>query len=139
MLAIFGLLPFHANFGISFLISTKQYWDFDWDYVESIIKVGRTDILTILSLPIYEHRIPLHVFSSSLILLGVLIRISFFLFLFVFLGPHTWHMEVPRGPNGAKLLVYATAIAMPDLSYICDLYHSSQQHWILKPLSKARN
>ena len=29
--------------------------------------------------------------------------------------------------------------AAPDLSRTCDLYHSSQQHRILKPLSKARD
>ena len=28
---------------------------------------------------------------------------------------------------------------MPDLSHICDLYHSSWQHWILNPLRKARD
>ena len=46
-----------------------------------------------------------------------------FLFLFVFLGLHPWHMEVPR--LQVKLeplpLAYATAAAMPDLSCICDL------------------
>ena len=38
-----------------------------------------------------------------------------------------------------QLLAYATAIAMQDLSHICDLYHSSGQCQILKPLSKARD
>ena len=28
---------------------------------------------------------------------------------------------------------------MPDQSCVCDLYHSSQQCWILNPLSKARD
>jgi len=28
---------------------------------------------------------------------------------------------------------------MPDLSCICDLHHSSQQRWILNPLSEARD
>ena len=50
-------------------------------------------------------------------------------------------MEVPR--LGIKwelqLLAYTTAIATLDLSCICDLHHSSQQCWILKPLSKARD
>ena len=32
-----------------------------------------------------------------------------------------------------------TAMVMPDLSCICDLRHSSWQHWILNPLSKARD
>ena len=50
-------------------------------------------------------------------------------------------MEVPK--LGVKLElqlpVYATATAMRDLSYICDLHHSSLQHWILNPLSEARD
>ena len=50
-------------------------------------------------------------------------------------------MEVPR--LGVKLELqlpaYATAIAMADLSHVCDLCHSSQQCWILNPLSDARD
>ena len=67
-----------------------------------------------------------------------------YLFIFwggVFLGPNPWHMEVPR--LGVKLelllLACATATATPDPSCICSLHHSSQQHWMLKPLSKARD
>ena len=37
-----------------------------------------------------------------------------------------------------ELLAYATARAMWDLNCICD-HHSSWQHWILNPLSKARD
>ena len=50
-------------------------------------------------------------------------------------------MEVPR--LGVKfelqLPAYTTASAMPDLSHICELHHSSWQHWILNPLSEARD
>ena len=50
-------------------------------------------------------------------------------------------MKAPR--LGVKLELqlptYTTAIAMPDLSRVCDLHHSSQQCWILNPLSKARD
>ena len=51
------------------------------------------------------------------------------------------HMEIPRleVKLELQLLVYTTATAMPDLSYICDLHHSSQQCRILNPLSKARD
>ena len=28
---------------------------------------------------------------------------------------------------------------MPDLSSVCDLHHSSWQHWLLNPLSEARD
>ena len=59
----------------------------------------------------------------------------------VFLGPHPWHMEIPR--LGVKLelqpLAYATATATPDPSCIYDLYRSSQPCQIPNPLSKARD
>ena len=66
--------------------------------------------------------------------------LSFF-FLVVFLGPHLWHMEVPRLGVELELLLlaYATATAMQDSSHICDLHHSSWQCWIPNPLSRARN
>ena len=35
--------------------------------------------------------------------------------------------------------VYTTATAMLDLSCICDLHRSLRQHWILNPLSEARD
>ena len=35
-----------------------------------------------------------------------------------------------------QLPAYTTATAMPDPSLVCNL-HSSQQHWIINPLSKA--
>ena len=38
-----------------------------------------------------------------------------------------------------QLPVYATVIAMPDLSCICDLHHSSLQCRMLKPVSEARD
>ena len=64
-----------------------------------------------------------------------------FYFVFVFLGTHPWHMEVPR--LGVKLELhlptYATATAPPDPSRVQDLHHGSWQHWILNPLSEARN
>ena len=50
-------------------------------------------------------------------------------------------MEVPR--LGVQLELqppdYATAIAMCDQSCVCNLHHSSQQCWVLNPLSKARD
>ena len=50
-------------------------------------------------------------------------------------------MEVPRlgVQSELQLPAYARATAMPDPSHICDLHHSSQQHQILNPLSKARD
>ena len=66
---------------------------------------------------------------------------SFFFFFFVFLGPHPQHMEVPRLGVQSELqpLAFTTATAMRDPSRICHLHHSSRQHWILNPLSKARD
>ena len=64
-----------------------------------------------------------------------------FFFFFCFLGPYLQHTEVPR--LGLKLELqlpaYTTATAMLDPSRVCDLYHSSQQCWILNPLSEARD
>ena len=64
-----------------------------------------------------------------------------FCFVFVFLGPHLWRMEVPRlgVQSELQLLFYTTATATRDLRRICDLRHSSRPHWILNPLSEARD
>ena len=58
-------------------------------------------------------------------------------FVCVFLGPHTWHMEIPRlGVKlELKLLAYTTAIATQDPSHICDLHTAhgnsgSLTHWV---------
>ena len=45
-------------------------------------------------------------------------------------------MEVPK--LGAVLELVACT-AMLDLSHVCSLHHSSQQHRILNPLSEARD
>ena len=60
-----------------------------------------------------------------------------FLSFFCFLGPHPWHVEVPRlgVKSDLQLLAYATATAMWDPSCVYDLHHSS---WLnLNPLSEA--
>ena len=53
----------------------------------------------------------------------------------------TANMEVPRLgiESELQLSAYTTATAMPHPSHICDLHHSSQQCWILNPLSQARD
>ena len=66
----------------------------------------------------------------------------FYLYLFIyffFLGPHLWHMEVPRIAVNSELHLpaYATATAPWDPSHIMD--HSSQQRQIPDPLSEARD
>ena len=58
----------------------------------------------------------------------------------VFLGLHLQHL----GPPGVgvklelQLLAYTRATATVDPSHICDVHYSSQQQWILNPLSEAR-
>ena len=65
---------------------------------------------------------------------------SFICLFIFFLGPHLWHMEVPRlGVKSELQLAYAIATAMQNLNCVCCLHHSSQHHQILKSLSKARD
>ena len=78
--------------------------------------------------------------------LRVFQTVSFLSFLkifyfFAFLGPHPWYTDVPRlaVESELQLLAYTTASAIQDRSRICDLHHSSRQHWIPNPLSEARD
>ena len=50
-------------------------------------------------------------------------------------------MEFPRlgVKSELQLLAYTRATATPDPSCVCDLYHSSQQRWILNPLGDTRD
>ena len=63
------------------------------------------------------------------------------LFYFISLGPHLWHMEVPRLGIKSKLQLpaYSIATATPDLSCIFNLHHSSQQCQILNSPVKSRD
>ena len=67
----------------------------------------------------------------------------FFTFHFIFLlfraAPAAYVGSQARGLIGVTALAYTTVSAMPDLSHIFELYHSSRQHRILNPLSKARD
>ena len=51
-------------------------------------------------------------------------------FLGVFLGPHLWHMEVPRLGMESELQLPAdtTATTMPDPNHVCDRHCSLRQH-----------
>ena len=68
----------------------------------------------------------------------LLSRLFFFL---LFRATPVRHMELPRAgvEMELQLLAYTTATATPDPSYFYDPQHSSQQHQILNPLSKARD
>ena len=73
---------------------------------------------------------------------------SFFFFLLLFRAA-PWHLggSQARGGIGAavgvesewQLPAYTTVTATQDPNRICNLHHSSQQHWILNPLSEARD
>ena len=48
-------------------------------------------------------------------------------------------MEVPRLGVQLELQLLAYMTTTPDQSQVCDLHHSSRQHWILNPLIEARD
>ena len=58
-------------------------------------------------------------------------------YLFLFLGPHLQHMEVP-GPEVESEL-QLQPIPQPQQCQICTLLGSMRQHQILNPLRKARD
>ena len=61
--------------------------------------------------------------------------------MFVCLGPHLQHLEVPRlgVESELQLLADTKATAMQDPSHVCNPHHSSWQLQILDPLSEARD
>ena len=66
------------------------------------------------------------------------ISFSFFFFFFLFrVAAVAYGSSQARGWIGTADASYTTATATPDLSHVWDLHHSSQQHWIPNPLSKA--
>ena len=66
---------------------------------------------------------------------------NFYLFTYLFLGPHLWHMEVPRlgVKSELQLPAYTTATATPDPSLVCDLHCCLLQCQILNPLIEVRD
>ena len=113
--------------------------------------VGRFTIVTMVLSSIYRFNIFLSKSQQDFLLILKVIqnmkdlelRNQFFLFFFFFffLGPHQQHMEVSRPgvKSELQLPVYTTDTATRDLSCICNLCLSLQQHQILNPLSEARN
>ena len=53
--------------------------------------------------------------------------------------PMTYGSSQARGQIGTAAEIYIIATAIPDLSCICNLHHSSWQCWITDPLSEARD
>ena len=68
------------------------------------------------------------------------VTLTFYFFIF-FLWPNLQQMEIPGLEVKLELQppAYTTATSTPDLSHVCDLYHSSWQRWVLNPLSEARD
>ena len=54
-------------------------------------------------------------------------------------APAAYGGSQAKGVIGAGAATLNTATAMPHLTHVCNLYHSSQQCWILNPLSEARD
>ena len=78
----------------------------------------------------------------SVLFFGFCFCSLFFVFVFfVFLGPHAWHMDVPRlgVQSELQLLDYTTATATRDLSRVCNSHHSSEQCQIFNTLREARD
>ena len=61
--------------------------------------------------------------------------------MYVFLGPHMQHVEVPRlgFESELQLPAYTMATATLDPSCICDLHHSSGHRRVINPLSEAKD
>ena len=79
--------------------------------------------------------------TLSFFVFWVFVFCGLFIIIFLFLGLHLWHMEVPRLEVylELQLLAYTTSTAMPDPSHLCDLHRSSRQRRILNPLSEGRD
>ena len=67
------------------------------------------------------------------------ISLRTFIFFFFMAVSVSYGSSRARGWIRAAVEAYATATAIPDLRCICDLHCSLWQHWILNPLSKARD
>ena len=75
------------------------------------------------------------------LLVGILLFVLLFTLssIIYFLLFRAVHMAYDRGWTGAMLLAYTIGTAAWDPSHICDLHHTSWQHWIPDPLSEARD
>ena len=131
------------------------------EYVYGLFLVfGRTTVLfSLLAVPFYNPANSAQEFQSfhslSAVILsdfskvGGLMCVRWYLILgfvclfclFLFLGPHGWHIEDPRLGVQYELQLpgYTTATAIWDPSRVCDPHHSSWQWRIPDPLSEARD
>ena len=70
---------------------------------------------------------------------GCLIFFFFCLFAIYWAAPVAYVGSQARGRIGDVPASLARATATWDLSCVCNLHHSSQQRWIVNPLSKGRD
>ena len=108
------------------------------DIISFIIILTSSSVTEVLYFKMISEKVcemwrVLSFFSFPCYLKHILFYLKNFFWSFVPLGLHPWHMEVPRLGVQLELLLpaYARATAMPDLSRICDLHHSSPQRWSL--------
>ena len=81
----------------------------------------------------------LYIFFGEISLQVLCFVLFWFWFFWVFLGPNPLHMEVLRPGAELELQLPAYATSTPDPSHVYNLHHSSLQHWILNPMSEARD
>ena len=75
---------------------------------------------------------------------GMQSLLHFWIFFFFVFFSFLFFRVAPAAHGGFQAMdrigaAYATALATPDPSRICDLHHNSPQRWILNPLNKARD
>ena len=68
----------------------------------------------------------------------LVVEYFFFFFCLFRVSPAAYRSSQAKVEPELQLLADTAATAMQDLSCVCDLHHSSWQHWILNPLSGAR-
>ena len=114
-----------------YIIIYKYIYNINWNIIKSYKFISFKKMM----------QMRVCVFCSPECLFSLTFFSSFLSFLFFFLGLHLWHMEITwlEVESELQLPATATATAMQDPSRVCDLHHSSQQQWILNPLSENRD
>ena len=141
---LLSLLPIHrsilchvapvADHSLTVFLSRRpglQHSSLVFVWLSLYVKVGTLEPISLSVLLVFTVSVSLD-FSFCLFLGGG-----------VFLGPYPRHMERPRLGVVSQLqppaYTTATATATWDPSRLCDLHHSSRQHWIPNSLSEARD
>ena len=124
MKPLFHVIPnTFSSFIIFYLNNSEncQYW-----YISTACIIN-TKANTYTSAYIYTHIYPLYPYTHTYI--HFLFRAT----------PTVYGSSQTRIKSELQLPACTTTTATPDLSCVCNLNHSSWQHWIFNPLSKARD